>query len=313
MTNSTVSRLGQINAAGADDALFLKQFGGEILTEFEESTVFKSRHFVRQITNGKTAQFPLIGTVNSSYHTPGNFIDGQAVPHAETTITVDGLLIAPVFIAKIDELMNHYDVRGPYATEMGRELAQQYDQNVARMFVAAARATSPLTGRPGGSVITHANMATDAAQLEASFFAGAQLFDEKKVGPGDRNCFLRPAQYYLMAQREKLLNKEYSGSANISTGTIETVAGITIVKTNNVPSTNQTADAGIHAKYRADYSKTVGVMGNRWAVGTVQLMDISLESEWEIRRQGTFMVAKMAVGHDKLRPECAIELALPAA
>ena len=57
MTNSTVSRLGQINASGSADALFLKQFGGEILTEFEKSTVFKSRHFVRQIRNGKTAQF----------------------------------------------------------------------------------------------------------------------------------------------------------------------------------------------------------------------------------------------------------------
>lgn len=55
MTNSTVSRLGQVNQANAVDALFLKQFGGEILLEFEESTVFKSRHFVRQIRNGKTA------------------------------------------------------------------------------------------------------------------------------------------------------------------------------------------------------------------------------------------------------------------
>lgn len=55
MTNSIVSRIGQINTAGADDALFLKQFGGEILTEFEQATVFKNRHFVRQIKNGKTA------------------------------------------------------------------------------------------------------------------------------------------------------------------------------------------------------------------------------------------------------------------
>lgn len=56
MSNSIVSRVGQINTAGAVDALFLKQFGGEILAEYEESTVFKTRHFVRQIANGKTAQ-----------------------------------------------------------------------------------------------------------------------------------------------------------------------------------------------------------------------------------------------------------------
>jgi hypothetical protein len=295
-----------VNTAGADDALFLKQFGGEILTEFEESTVFKSRHFVRQIKNGKSAQFPSIGTVTSSYHTPGNFIDGQEVGHAETIISVDGLLVAPVFIAKIDELMNHYDVRGPYATEMGRELAQQYDINVARMFVLAARATNDLTGRDGGSVIDSANMDTAQAEIRAALFESAQTLDEKRVGVANCSAFFRPAQYYLMAQDTVLINKDYNGAGSISSGKIETVAGFPIVKTNNVPSTN--VATGL-AKYQGDFSDTVGIVGNKWAVGTVQLMDISLESEYEIRRQGTFMVAKMAVGHDVLRPECAIELA----
>ena len=310
MTNSTVSRLGQINTAGGDDALWLKQFGGEILTEFEESTVFKSRHFVRQIKNGKSAQFPMIGTVTSSYHTPGNFIDGQAVPHNEMVLTVDGLLVAPVFIAKIDELMNHYDVRGPYATEMGRELAQQYDINVARMFVKAARASNVLTGREGGSVISHADMTAAGTSgqdaIRAALFASAQTFDEKRVGTADANAFFRPVQYYLMAQDKTLINKDYNGAGSISAGKIETVAGFPIVKTNNVPSTN--VSTGL-TKYQGDYSKTVGIVANKWAVGTVQLMDISLESDYEIRRQGTFMVAKMAVGHGVLRPECAIELA----
>lgn len=306
MTNSVVSRVGQINTAGADDALFLKQFGGEILTEFEEATAFKSRHFVRQIKNGKSAQFPMIGTVTSSLHTPGNFIDGQQVPHNEMVISVDGLLVAPIFLAKIDELMNHYDVRGPYATEMGRELAQQYDKNVARIALKAARSTNVLPGRPGGSVVSSATMLTDGAELGKAFFASAQLFDEKKIGTSDRNGFFRPAQYYLIAQQKDLINKDYNGAGSISAGRIQTVAGIDLVKTNNVPSDNVTTGL---TKYRGDFTKTAGVIMNRFAVGTVQLMDIAMESDWEPRRQGTFMLAKMAVGSDVLRPECSIEIA----
>jgi hypothetical protein len=300
-----LSRVGQINGAGADDALFLKQFGGEILTEFEEATVFKNRHFVRQIKNGKTAQFPLIGTVSSAYHTPGDWIDGASVNHAEITLTVDGLLVAPLFLAKVDELMNHYDVRGPYATEMGRELAQQYDLNVAQTAVLAARSASVLTGRPGGSVISAASMLTSGTALSAALFSSAQTFDEKKVGVSDRWGFFRPAQYYLLAQQKDLINKDYNGAGSIAAGTIQTVAGIDIVKSNNVPSTNVTTGL---AKYQGDFSLTAGIVMNRWAVGTVQLMDIALESDWEARRQGTFMLAKMAVGHGKLRPECAIEI-----
>jgi hypothetical protein len=304
--DSTVSRIGQINAAGDTDALFLKQFGGEILTEFERATVFKSRFFTRQIRNGKTAQFPLIGSVTSSYHTPGAWIDGQSVNHAEQTISIDGLLIAPIFIAQIDELMNHYDVRGPYATEMGRELARQYDINVATMAVKAARASNELTGRSGGTqLLKGATLATTATVIGAALFEAAQELDEKDVGASDRACYLRPAQYYLMSQATSYVNKDYSGAGSIASGKIETIAGIDIVKTNNLPSTNVVTGL---TKYQGDFSDTIGVVANRWAVGTVQLMDIAMESQWEIRNQGTFMLAKMAVGHDTLDVRCSVEL-----
>ena len=253
-------------------------------------------------------QFPMIGSVSSSYHTPGNFIDGAAVNHAEMTITIDGLLIAPLFVAQIDELENHYDVRGPYAEEMGRELAQQYDQNVARVMTLAARASSALTGRSGGSRFSHADMATSSTEISNGIFSAAQAFDEKKVSPSDRNAFFRPAHYYLLAQNTTLINKDYNGMGSIASGRIETVAGIDLVKSNNVPSADDQANTDIHANYRADYSATVGVIANRMAAGTVQLMDISLETDWEPRRQGTFMVAKMAVGHGILRADCAVEL-----
>jgi hypothetical protein len=63
MANATVSRLGQANLTGATDALFLKKFAGEILTMFEQTTVMLDKHLVKTIENGKSASFPLTGTV----------------------------------------------------------------------------------------------------------------------------------------------------------------------------------------------------------------------------------------------------------
>ena len=54
------------------------------------------------------------------------------------------------------------------------------------------------------------------------------------------------------------------------------------------------ADATLLSKYRGNDANTMGVVMNRWAVGTVQFMDISLETDREIRTQGTFMVGKLA-------------------
>ena len=44
------------------------------------------------------------------------------------------------------------------------------------------------------------------------------------------------------------------------------------------------------------------------AVATVKLMDMSVESEYQITRQGTLIVSKYAMGHNVLRPGCAVSL-----
>lgn len=313
MTDTTVSRVGQINAAGATDALFLKLFAGEVFTEFERQNVFKDKHFVRPISSGKSTQFPLIGRASAFYHEVGEWMDGSAIPHAEKVISVGKPLKATTFIADIDEAMNHYEVRGPYAAELGQALALAYDENVARVMTLAARQSGQVTGRAGGSRIVNASIHSDAAVLTAAIFSAAQIYDEKDIPEGDRNAFLLPAQYYLLAQNESLLNKDIGGSGAIKDGTVETVAGITLVKTNRVPRTNVSTPSGtVAAAAAGDFTTTRGIIATPMAAGTVQLLDMSMESEYEIRRAGTFMVASYAVGHDWLRPECAIELATAA-
>jgi hypothetical protein len=47
---------------------------------------------------------------------------------------------------------------------------------------------------------------------------------------------------------------------------------------------------------------------HRSAVGTVKLIDLAVEMDYDIRRQGTLVVSKYAVGHGILRPESAVEI-----
>ena len=62
MSNATVSRIGQVNGSGDTNALFLKLFAGEVITQFEEKNVMAPLHSVRTISNGKSASFPVMGT-----------------------------------------------------------------------------------------------------------------------------------------------------------------------------------------------------------------------------------------------------------
>ena len=140
MANATVSRLGLVNNSGTGyDALFLKVFSGEVLTAFSENNIFNdSLHNVRTISSGKSAQFPVTGAATAAYHTPGNpLVGANQILANEKIISIDDLLIAQSFVANIDELKNHYDVRAIYAKELGKALAKTYDQNVAKVIANA--------------------------------------------------------------------------------------------------------------------------------------------------------------------------------
>lgn len=312
MADAIVSRLGQANASGDTDALFLKVFAGEVLTSFEKKNVMMDKHQVRTISNGKSAQFPVMGRTSATYHSPGEEILGGQLKHEERVITIDDLLISPQFIANIDEAKNHYDVRSTYSSEMGNSLANQYDKHVLQTAVKAAREDKTIDDDDqfGGTQIGELTEG-DGDVLADAMFEAARILDEKDVPEDDRYMFVRPNEFYALAQTTKVLNRDWGGEGSYAGGNVIRVAGITIVKTNNLPSKNiesGSVEAGTNDKYMGDFSGTIGLVMHPSAVGTVKLMDLGMESEYQISRQGTLMVAKYAVGHGVLRPEAAVEL-----
>jgi hypothetical protein len=354
------SRIGQANLAGDTDALFLKVFSGEIITTFEKFNVMMPRHRVRTIASGKSAQFPVTGVASAKYHVPGESVLSEAsgtnlfaasasagspttsfdsgnsptskylnrFKHNEKVIFIDDVLVSSVFVADIDEMKNHYDVRSIYSTEIGRALAYTADKNLIRTVIAGARKT---TDRFGGSDATllgaQQGIGTTGAQIIEGLFKVAQKMDEANVPSDDRYVILPPAQYYLLVRDGKdAIDRDYNGEGNgsLAQGDILSIAGMRVMKTNHVPTANEsstqdalhgasgvkndvsgTADAGYSG---LNYTATRGIAFHREALGTVKLMDLSLESEYQMERLGTLMLAKYAMGHNILREECCYEL-----
>ncbi len=327
MSNATVSRLGLVNNTGTDfDALFLKVFSGEVLTAFTRNNIFNDQlHSVRTITSGKSAQFPVLGTATASYHTPGNLLTGgNQIRHGERLISIDDLLIADVFVSRLEELKNHYDVRAAYADELGKALAKTYDSNVAKMIANASRASSTLTGIAGGLTLTLGSGNTASAnvsgdEIAAAIYDIAQAFDERDIPPTDRFCVLPPAEYYKLAESAtRTVDVDFNpgGNGSFASGKIQQVAGIPVMMSNNVPQSNVSSNpSGANNTYSGDDSKTIGLVFHKSAVGTVKLMDMTTEitgNEYATMYQGTLLVAKYALGHGILRPECAATIKLSA-
>jgi len=318
MANATISNLGVADAAAltnwtADNALFEEQFAGEVLTAFEESVVFADKHLMRTISSGKSANFPATWKATARYHTAGTPIVGSnQIEHNQRTIKIDDLLIADVFIYDLEEAKNHYDVRSIYSNELGVALAKEMDTRIGRTLVLAARASATVASGNGGGSVTNASAKTDGEILAGAIFDANQILDEKDVPEGERYAAVAPAQYYLLAQTTKLLNKDWGGSGVYADGEIFKVAGTSLVKSNNMPSTNViAATTGEQNSYIGDFTNTASVVWRKEAAGTVKLMDLAMEMsgpDFHIMYQGHMMVGKYSVGHGILRPECAVEI-----
>ena len=327
MANATASRLGLVNNTGTSyDALFLKTFSGEVLTAFAENNIFnESMHSVRTIASGKSAQFPVLGTATAAYHSIGTpLVGANQIKANEKIINIDDLLISQAFVADIDSLKNHYDVRQTYSSELGKALARTYDQNVAKVIANASRASTTLSGGNGGVVLTLANGNTASAnvtgdEIAAAIYDIAQTFDERDIPTTDRFVVLPPAEYYKLAESAtRTIDVDFNpgGNGSFASGRVQQIAGMPVMMSNNVPQSNVGSEvSGTNNSYAGDDSKTIGLVFHKSAVGTVKLMDMTTEisgSDYGLMYQGTLMVAKYALGHGILRPEAAATIKLSA-
>lgn len=320
MANAAPASIGRINAAGTEDALFLKVFSGEVLTAFERASVTQGADMVRSISNGKSASFPVMGRIGAAYHTPGTEITGSDVNHNEKVITINDLLVSSAFLSNIEEAKNHWDVRSAYSSEIGRALAFQKDKHVLQTIGQAAQAAANITGGDAGTVLTNtgiasATAATAADAMIASLFDAASALDSHYVPKEGRKAFIRLEEYYKLANATNAVNVDFSGGANggVAEGKVMRVAGIELIPTAHFVSSNVnsgvdqgSATQGGSNPQAVDLSNYVCLVSHPSAAGTVQLMNLATEMEYDIRRQGTLMVAKYAMGHGVLRPEAAV-------
>jgi hypothetical protein len=140
--------------------------------------------------------------------------------------------------------------------------------------------------------------------------------DERDVPSDGRYIAVRPAQYWLLLDALTSGNYKapYTGNSGVfENGKVAMIGGATIIKSNNIPSTDLSGDTTIPQQAtggdrRLNYSGTQAIVFHPASTGCVKLLDVAVESEYQIERQATLMVAKYAVGHGVLRPEASYEV-----
>ena len=303
--------------------LFLDIFGGEVLTAFDLATITMDKVTVRQLGGGmRSARFPKTWMSTAEYHTRGQELLGNDFETGEIVISPDVLLVAHHAVYDLDEMLSHFDIRGPMASQMGHALAKVYDKNNFRSIIQSARVAGagPF---PGGNVITDANLAATsnvydgAVWIQAIRQANRDLFNKDVPEELPRYMavnwdifdaikYAKDANgQYLVVHRD--INGMPTNGGIAKREQVLEIDGVTIYKTRNMPNTDESADTNVFAKYRGDYSTTEAVLWTPMSVANVKMRDVTFETERDARRQEDFLVASQLTGSDPLRPETTVE------
>jgi len=312
MAQISATNAGIVAGPSISDALFLKVFSGETLKSFNTKTVWKGRHREKTINSGRSAQFPAIGKAAAEYHTPGYWINGQAINAGEKTITIDDMLISSAFVSNFEEAMKHYETRSEYAFQIGDALAQAYDQQLFALAVKACVAgETGAVAEMGAATRDALGAAPTITNIIDAIFNSAAYFDSTNIPASDRSVYLTPTVYWDIIQDGSMLDRDFgNNNGSQSGGNVFNVAGMELIPTNNLALNFGTAtlsgqqDGSATTDYDVNASTAVALVAQKQALGTVKLMEMSTEKEYQLGRQGTLMVSKYACGHDVLRPEC---------
>lgn len=316
-------------------ALFLKVFGGEVITAFARTSVTTSRHMMRSIASGKSAQFPVIGRTKAAYLQAGENLDDKRkdIKHTEKTINIDGLLTADVLIYDIEDAMNHYDVRSEYTAQLGESLAMAADGAVLAELAGLVNlpdANNENISGLGKAQVIEVTASDDQVELGKAIIAGLTKaragLTKNYVPASDRTFYTTPDNYSAILAALMPNAANYAALIDPEKGSIRNVMGFEVVEVPHLTAGGAGDDrpeegvAATNQKHsfpatggKVNLENVVGLFQHRSAVGTVKLKDLALERARRANFQADQIIAKYAMGHGGLRPEAAGALVKAAA
>ncbi len=307
-----LTNLGQINGAGDELALFKDIFTGEVLSAYAQNTILDNILMNKTISGGKSASFKNTGKLSTSRHSKGaTVVGGEEFTRADTIINVEDRVYITEAIAEIDELMDEkgFNARTAITTEMGVALANQKDTDRIKEIIKGSRASNVISGLPGGSQVTNADLASadkslKSAAIKSSITFAVQTLKEKNV-TGEIYVLVRPAEYMVLANDLEVTNKDYTNNnGGIDTGKVLYFNGAKILESNNLVKEDSSVSDTYHG---VDASNTYGIAFTKDAVATVNLLGVNIVFDEKKDEFATKVISSYIAGHGTLRPEACVE------
>jgi len=338
---NNVTRLGQANNTGSNEALFYERFSGRVDALFREQSKFIDRVATKEAVRGNdTISFDIHGILTGQYHAiAGEEIDPGQLALNKRSIGIDRPFWSGFTVDDGDRYVKAWQPDAEGVMETVSALTINYDKVVAQVITKAARSAGFVTGQDGGTsggrtAGAGGNDAWNTAQIAGTLDNGlttgasnasewftaieraALVMDNKFIPEDSRYLAISPTTYHLLypsTQGLQVMNRDYGGNGSLQRSDLRMIANFMLVKSTHLPSTDITsAPTGVHSANQTartgDYTPTLGVAWHPQAIGCAISALPFTERSRQHRNFVDLFTTSYVMGHNVLRPECAVEI-----
>ncbi len=219
-----------------------------VLEALKRPTVIFNTIYQRSGTGGTGLRFVIEGkedtddTNVASYATAGTQINVSNGTQDELTINFD----RPQYVARRvdgwDEAVTNWGVMEMQGRQIESKMLNAIDRKAVAAIESATTATG-LVGNGDGTVVVNTAIASGStvadkgnALAEAIYAAAASIRDNDDFG--ELHCAVSPTNYSYLVQSDKAVNGDFTnGNGGFDSGSVYQVGGVTLIQTNNMPST----------------------------------------------------------------------------
>ena len=317
--------------------LWLPIWSGEVLHAYDQFRMFEPMVTSKSISSGRTIEFPITGTVNlkAAWDAGEYLVGGDNSASSQFTIELDKRPMAAHFeLDNIDLMVTQWEYRQELARQAGQTLANARDKQVAA-YIALAAASAKIADDPrtldlpdvfavSAAVIDDAAEALKVLEGIEEFCVDLQMNDVPVQGC---YCVVTPRLFQQIrrlgvadAQAEAVSMQPMFGGVAMAGGLGAPLTqgmnslsdslvymGVTITKSNHIPTANYAANAIGETRYNVQGAagNVRGMIFCAEAVAAVRKTGLVVDTEDDIRRNTTFTVASMYSGTGVLKPELA--------
>lgn len=303
---------GENNGAGQGTAreLFQQKAATDVLKYFKVTNVARPLITNDSIESGKSKAFPIVGNATAAARDEETLteLSLDSVKATERVISIGDLTVAHSWISDLDDAMVHYNAKSAHIESIGRALAKAVDQAIIAKVIEAGRIVD-------ASAATAAGLKTFADDVFSSIPQDQNDFDDALTGTEvmamchkamtefrDKDCvgdpvfLMRPQPYFALLNNAAQTGLTWVNDPYAQSGKVPMMLGAKVLYSPNFPAVSSTT--GDENAY--------GVLFSKEAVGILELLSVSIKTDYIPTRLADLMVGKLAVGYGILNHGSAI-------